>query len=161
MLDRQVETPAPIGTTSQIGSLRAMRNPSSFISCTHCGPGGGFSTGLAARISRDGSVVIANAGHLLPYLDGKEIELSGALPLGVAPGTKYETVQFDLPPGSRLTFVSDGVVEAQNQRRELFGFDRARNLSMQSATAIAEAARQFGQCDDITVVTIERGARSL
>jgi len=50
------------------------------------------------------------------------------------------------------------VVEAQNQHRELFGFDRARNLSTQPAHAIAEAARQFGQCDDITVVTIEREA---
>jgi len=120
--------------------------------------GGGFSTGLAARISRDGLVVIANAGHLLPYLDGTEIELSGALPLGVAPDTQYETVHFDLPPGSRLTFVSDGVVEAQNQGGELFGFDRARTLSMQPAHAIADAARQFGQCDDITVVTVERDA---
>jgi hypothetical protein len=123
--------------------------------------GGAFSTGLAARISSDGSVAIANAGHLLPYLDGEEIELPGALPLGVVPGTQYETVRFQLLPGSRLTFFSDGVVEAQNQHRELFGFDRARKMSLQSASAIADAARQFGQCDDITVVTIEREAATV
>jgi len=109
-----------------------------------------------ARISATGSVTIANAGHLSPYLDGKEVELPGALPLGVMTGVAYETTQLFLAPGSRLTFYSDGVVEAQNQNGELFGFDRAREISTQPAAAIVEAARQFGQEDDITVVTIFR-----
>jgi serine phosphatase RsbU (regulator of sigma subunit) len=95
---------------------------------------------------------------LSPYLDGREVELPGALPLGVMSGMVYETIQFALSPGSRLTFYSDGVVEAQNQKGELFGFDRARDLSTQPAAAIVEAAKQFGQEDDITVVTIERAA---
>jgi serine phosphatase RsbU (regulator of sigma subunit) len=47
-------------------------------------------------------------------------------------------------------------VEAQNHQGELFGFERARSISTQPAAAIAEAARQFGQEDDITVVTVER-----
>jgi phosphoserine phosphatase RsbU/P len=118
--------------------------------------GGGFSTALVARISATGSVTVANAGHLSPYLDGKEVELPGALPLGVMTGVAYETTQLFLAPGSRLTFYSDGVVEAQNQNGELFGFDRAREISTQPAAAIVEAARQFGQEDDITVVTIFR-----
>ena len=119
---------------------------------------GGFSTALAARISADGSVTIANAGHLSPYLDGREVELPGALPLGVVGNAKYETTQFYFAPGSRLTFYSDGVVEAQNQKGELFGFDRAKSISTQPAAAIVEAAVQFGQSDDITVVAIERQA---
>jgi sigma-B regulation protein RsbU (phosphoserine phosphatase) len=118
--------------------------------------GGGFSTALVAGISAAGSVTVANAGHLSPYLDGREVELPGALPLGVMSGAVYETTQFVLAQGSRLTFYSDGVVEAQNQKGELFGFERARELSMQPAAAIVEAAKQFGQEDDITVVTIER-----
>jgi hypothetical protein len=113
---------------------------------------GGFSTALVARITADGWVTIANAGHLSPYLDGSEVELPGALPLGAV----YKTSQFQLAPGRRLTFYSDGVVEAQNQQGELFGFDRAKDLSTQPAAAIAEAAKQFGQSDDITVVTIAR-----
>src|SRR4029079_9805534 len=44
----------------------------------------GISTALAAHVSSGGVVTIANAGHLSPYLDGKEIELPGALPLGIA-----------------------------------------------------------------------------
>jgi len=117
---------------------------------------GGFATALAAHITGNGHVAIANAGHLSPYLDGREIELAGALPLGIDGGGRYEAARFELRPGSRLTFYSDGVVEAQNQKGELFGFDRAKAISTESAASIAEAAVRFGQADDITVVTIER-----
>ena len=118
--------------------------------------GGGFSTALAAHISPEGTVTIANAGHLSPYLDGREIELPGALPLGIVSGAVYETIQIRLTPGNRLTFYSDGVIEAQNPQGELFGFERGREISTQPAAEIAEAAKQFGQSDDITVVAITR-----
>jgi phosphoserine phosphatase RsbU/P len=117
---------------------------------------GSFSTALAAHIAADGLVTIANAGHLSPYLDGREIELTGALPLGIHPHARYESSQFHLAPGSRLTFYSDGVIEARNQQGELFGFDRGKAISTQPAAAIVEAAKQFGQEDDITVVAIAR-----
>lgn len=116
----------------------------------------GISTALAAHVSANGLVTIANAGHLSPYLDGREIELPGALPLGISEGGHYSAVRFELPPGSRLAFYSDGVVEAQTASGELFGFDRARGISTELAETIAEKAVQFGQADDITVVTIER-----
>jgi hypothetical protein len=118
--------------------------------------GGGFSTAIAALIPPHGPVTIANAGHLAPYLDGKEVKLPNALPLGMVSGTKYESTQIQLLPGSRLTFYSDGVVEAQNESGELFGFERGQQISTRGATAIVEAARKFGQSDDITVVMIER-----
>jgi serine phosphatase RsbU (regulator of sigma subunit) len=57
-------------------------------------------------------------------------------------------------PMFTLTFLSDGVVEARNGNRELFGFERARQMSAHSAQELAEAARQFGQEDDITVLTL-------
>ena len=117
---------------------------------------GGFSTALAAFIAEDGWVTIANAGHLSPYLDGREIELKGALPLGIVSGTQYESTSFELLAGSRLTFYSDGVVEAQNTKGELFGFERAQAMSREPAAEIARSAVEFGQSDDITVVTIER-----
>jgi phosphoserine phosphatase RsbU/P len=53
-----------------------------------------------------------------------------------------------------LTFLSDGVVEARNSEGELFGFDRAAQVSTQPAAAVAESARAFGQEDDITVLTV-------
>jgi serine phosphatase RsbU (regulator of sigma subunit) len=57
-----------------------------------------------------------------------------------------------------LTFYSDGVIEAQNGKGELFGFERGREISTQPAVEIAKAAQQFGQSDDITVVAITRTA---
>ncbi|WP_058186071.1 PP2C family protein-serine/threonine phosphatase [Terracidiphilus gabretensis] len=118
--------------------------------------GEGFSTALAAHIANDGLVTVANAGHLSPYLNGEEIDLPGALPLGVSAGGDYQSIAFTLPPGGRLTFYTDGVVEARNQAGELFGFDRAQAISTHTATAITKAAIDFGQEDDITVATIER-----
>jgi hypothetical protein len=119
---------------------------------------GGLATALAARISSDGAVVLSNAGHLPPYLDGQEVAVSGALPLGAKSGTRYETMRFPLPRGSRLTFYSDGIVEAQNPRGELFGFERSRQISMEPVAAIVEKAKAFGQHDDMTVIAITRDA---
>jgi hypothetical protein len=116
---------------------------------------GGFTTCLAAHLTAQGQLTVANAGHLPPYLNGQEIEITGSLPLGILPHARYETAAINLSPGDRLTFVSDGVVEAQSRTGELFGFDRTRTISRDPAAQIAEAARAFGQHDDITVVTVE------
>ena len=117
--------------------------------------GSGFTTCLCAHLSSSGRLVLANAGHIPPYRNGVELEMPGALPLGMLANLTYDLVATQLKPGDRLTFVSDGVIEAQNKTGELFGFDRTQTLSVQSAKEIAETANRFGQVDDITVVTIE------
>jgi phosphoserine phosphatase RsbU/P len=68
----------------------------------------------------------------------------------------YAETRYQIAVGDQLTFVSDGVIEAANPRGELYGFERTRDISKQSANAIAKAARQFGQEDDITVLTLSR-----
>jgi hypothetical protein len=118
----------------------------------------GFVTCLCACIAGDGAMEVANAGHLSPYIDGAEMPLAGALPLGVTRDSQYETRRAELRPGSRITFYSDGVPEAQNAAGELLGFDRARELSSRPAQSIVRAAAEFGQADDITVVTVRRTA---
>ncbi|MGC9157446.1 MAG: PP2C family protein-serine/threonine phosphatase [Terracidiphilus sp.] len=115
-----------------------------------------FTTCQAAWFGPDGELVLANAGHLPPYLTSQEVPLAGSLPLGVLPEAHYELVRLYLHPGDRLLLFSDGVVEARQPSGELFGFDRVHNLSNQSAFYLAEAARSFGQEDDITVVTVRR-----
>ena len=121
--------------------------------------GSGFTTCLCAHLSANGHLVLANAGHLPPYRNGHELAMPGALPLGMLGNLSYDPVSTQLQPGDRLTFVSDGVVEAQNKSGELLGFDRTEKLSTRPAAEIAETANRFGQVDDITVVTIEfRGA---
>jgi phosphoserine phosphatase RsbU/P len=117
--------------------------------------GSGFTTCLCAHLSASGRLVLANAGHIPPYRNGREMGMPGALPLGMLGGITYEHVTAQLQPGDRLTFVSDGVVEAQDKTGELLGFDRTQELSTRSAAEIAETANRFGQVDDITVVTID------
>lgn len=120
-----------------------------------------FTTCQAAWFGADGEVVIANAGHLAPYLNSQEINLPGGLPLGVLPEISYEETRLYLHPGDRLLLISDGVVEARHSSGELFGFDRVQNLSNQTAFYIADAAKSFGQEDDITVVTVRRLAQAM
>ncbi len=115
--------------------------------------GGGFVTCCCARFDTDGRVTIANAGHPSPYSDGREVAVEAGLPLGVLAGVEYGESAVS---GDAFTFVSDGVVEAENAQRELFGFDRTRDISGKSAQEIAEAAKAWGQNDDITVVTVRR-----
>ncbi len=116
----------------------------------------GFITCLCASIDREGSVTIANAGHLSPYRGGEEIALMPGLPLGIAPGIEFAETHFKLEPGDTLTLMSDGVVEAMNSDGQLYGFERTRAISMQTANGIATAAEAFGQADDITVLTLTR-----
>lgn len=115
---------------------------------------GGFVTCSIARIDPGGAVTIASAGHLAPYCNGRELELPAGLPLGLAAAPEYAETSFVLGPGESLTFISDGVVEARSARGDLFGFDRARDISAQPAEAIARAAQAFGQEDDIIVLTV-------
>ena len=115
-----------------------------------------FTTCEAAYFSANGELVLASAGHPPPFLNSQEILLPGGLPLGVISDVTYEEVRLYLHPGDRLLMMSDGVAEARKSNGEMFGFDRVRNLSNQSAFFIAEAAKDFGQEDDITVLTVRR-----
>jgi Stage II sporulation protein E (SpoIIE) len=117
--------------------------------------GGHFATCLAAEISPDGTMRIANAGHLPPYLNGEEVDVEGSLPLGLVDEAGYMAQNVTLQPGDRLTLMTDGVVEATNAAKQLFGFERTREISRDSAAAIAAQAQSFGQEDDITVVRVE------
>ena len=59
------------------------------------------------------------------------------------------------PARDHITFLTDGVVEAMNSANELFGFERAQQISGQPAASIAQQAQAFGQNDDITVLGVE------
>ncbi|MGA7884269.1 MAG: SpoIIE family protein phosphatase [Acidobacteriaceae bacterium] len=116
---------------------------------------GGFVTCLCAHIQKNGALTLANAGHLSPYRNGEELQIESGLPLGITADTTYAESALTLASRDTLTFLSDGVVEAQSPAGELFGFDRARQISTHSAESIAQAAHAFGQQDDITVLTLQ------
>jgi serine phosphatase RsbU (regulator of sigma subunit) len=120
---------------------------------------GGFVTCEVVRLDPYGPVTFANAGHLPPYLNGKEVPMPGSLPLGMSSASAYEQSEFVLGGGDRLFLLTDGIVEAQNQEGQLLGFSKVEALLQEGATAraLAESAEQHGQADDITAIRIERG----
>jgi hypothetical protein len=118
----------------------------------------GFATCLVLRLDPTGACTLSNAGHLPPFLNGQELALPGALPLGLSPIAAYEETTVRLAPNDRLTLYTDGLVEARNASGELYGFTRLTQLiaTKPDATQAAEAAVSFGQDDDVTVLTLTR-----
>jgi hypothetical protein len=118
----------------------------------------GFVTCLVIRISSDGACMAASAGHPSPFIEDHELMLAPAMPLGLDPEAKYEKLPFDLRVGARLTVYTDGLLEARNSEGELFGFKRLEKLiSLRpNAKEAVDTAMEFGQDDDITVLTVTR-----
>jgi len=121
---------------------------------------GGFATAIALHVPSNGTLTVASAGHLSPFLGGRELNLPAALPLGIFPGESYEEAAFAMQESDRLAVFTDGLLEARNRSGELFGFDRVQTLfaSRPTAEQATEAAVNFGQDDDITVLTLTRAA---
>ncbi len=67
------------------------------------------------------------AGAIPPLLrraNGEIIWLETiGFPLGAFDGARYNEIETVLAPGDMLLMLSDGIVEAMNQQREMFGFD--------------------------------------
>jgi predicted ester cyclase len=116
----------------------------------------------------------ANAGHDLPYLhhdgDAEELRARG-MPLGLMPGMSYEEKEDSLEVGDSALLYTDGLVEAHDPQREMFGFPRLQALVSEHGEeesleeALLEELYSFvgegwEQEDDITLVTLRRaGAR--
>jgi sigma-B regulation protein RsbU (phosphoserine phosphatase) len=154
--------PAAMTVSLLVGTVRTLahytQSPSEVLAAMNqrmlARSSGGFTTCLILRCDRDGKLTIANAGHIAPYVAGKELPLENGLPLGLAADTTYAECSFQLVPGEQLTLLTDGVVEARDKAGALLSFERSAALSIQPAEAIARAAQAFGQDDDITVLTL-------
>jgi anti-sigma regulatory factor (Ser/Thr protein kinase) len=118
-----------------------------------------------------GALRFANAGQDLPYLrhtDGSLAELyATGMPLGLLPGSVYEEGVAMLAPGEGLLFYSDGVIEAHNPQREMFGLPHLQKLLREHGDGtppivlvLHELANFTGpgweQEDDITLVALQR-----
>jgi serine phosphatase RsbU (regulator of sigma subunit) len=156
--------PAAMTVSLLVGTVRTLahytRNPGEILAAMNqrmlVRSRGGFTTCLVLRADTDGMLTIANAGHIAPYIDGRELRIKAGLPLGISADTIYEESNFQLSPEQQLTLLTDGVIEARDAAGMLLGFERGASLSTQSAEAIAQAAQTFGQEDDITVLSMTR-----
>jgi hypothetical protein len=119
---------------------------------------GGFATCIALRMDASGNCILASAGHPAPYLNGKEVALPGALPLGLNATASYGETSLRLNVGDHFVLYTDGLLEARSASGEIFSFDRLNTLLAASpdAAKAAETAVNFGQEDDITVLTFTR-----
>ena len=101
-------------------ALSARIPPNMFVTCFY-----------AILEPGSGHLLYANAGHDLPYLrrgsDAVELRARG-MPLGLSSTMNYEEGEDSLDEGDGVLFYSDGVVEAHNPNREMFGFPRLRAL---------------------------------
>ena len=136
--------------------------PNMFITCLY-----------AILDSETGLLTYANAGLDLPYrrkasAGGAEELRATGMPLGLLPGMEYEEKEIVLERGDSVLFYSDGLVEAHDPQREMFGFPRLQGLVAGHRTGgeamvnflLSELSRFTGdeweQEDDITLVTLER-----
>jgi len=90
-----------------------------------------FVTMIVALLNPEtNELTIVNAGHMAPLLrtaDGAVEELGGdeaGLPLGVSDEFEYQSLSRMLKPGDFVTLFTDGLSEAMNADRELYGLER-------------------------------------
>jgi serine phosphatase RsbU (regulator of sigma subunit) len=126
---------------------------------------------------RTGRLRYANAGQDLPYQrhkgrpgDTSELRATG-MPLGLMPGMAYEEKEAMLEAGDSILFYTDGLVEAHDPQREMFGIPRLQGFigahpggAPMIDFLLSELARftseEWEQEDDITLVTLQRSEAS-
>jgi serine phosphatase RsbU (regulator of sigma subunit)/predicted ester cyclase len=153
---------SPGEVLAQVNETLVARIPSNmFVTCFY-----------AVLDPESGLLRYANAGHDLPYLhhDGKAKELRArGMPLGLMPGMSYEEKEDSLEVGDSALLYTDGLVEAHDPQREMFGFPRLQALVSEHGEeesleeALLEELYSFvgegwEQEDDITLVTLRRAA---
>jgi serine phosphatase RsbU (regulator of sigma subunit) len=157
---RALGSPSPGEVLAQVNEALLARIPTNmFVTCFY-----------AVLDPRSGTLSYANAGHDLPCRrhDGQADELRArGMPLGLMPGMAYEEKEAMLETGDSVLFYSDGLVEAHDPQREMFGFPRLQALVSEHGEeesleeALLEELYSFvgegwEQEDDITLVTLRR-----
>ncbi len=118
-------------------------------------------------------VLYANAGHTEPIHYRREsdrfslLQSTGGI-LGLVPNQKFNIENIRMKIGDILVLVTDGVVEAENEKDEFFGYDRLKELiakyrdftAKEIALQILEEVQKFSASsqfnDDRTLVVIKR-----
>jgi serine phosphatase RsbU (regulator of sigma subunit) len=160
---RALDSLSPGEVLEQVNETLLARIPSNmFVTCFY-----------AILEPKSGTLRYANAGHDLPYLwragAAEELRARG-MPLGLMPGMHYEEKEIELQEGDSALLYTDGLVEAHDPRREMFGFPRLQALVSEHAEEersleemLLEELYSFvgegwEQEDDITLVTLRRSS---
>jgi serine phosphatase RsbU (regulator of sigma subunit) len=121
-----------------------------------------------------GRLRFANAGHTLPYLvengEIQELRATG-MPLGLMPDQSYPEQEISCTKGDFILFHTDGLAEAHNAERQIFGLPRLRRLLQEHSGSAAliekllDELKEFTgesweQEDDVTLILLKRGKNS-
>jgi serine phosphatase RsbU (regulator of sigma subunit)/predicted ester cyclase len=175
--------PAALAVTASCSMLRAVAQDSGYspgevlarVNKTMLAriPSNTFVTCFYAILEPEsGSLRYANAGHDLPYLHhsgGAEELRARGMPLGLMPGMDYEEKEIVLQEGDSALLYTDGLVEAHDSQREMFGFPRLQALVAEHGEQQALGdflmeelysfvGQGWEQEDDITLMTLRRYA---
>ena len=123
--------------------------------------------------SKDRVLSFCSAGQTHPIYFSSEtgkaklVETKGdKFPLGILGEADYQETQVRLEPGDRLIFYTDGIVEAMNEREEIFGFERlldvlqgagpfsADELLREILNKVKLFAGNAPQHDDLTLIVV-------
>jgi sigma-B regulation protein RsbU (phosphoserine phosphatase) len=157
---RQIEGPAEI--LARMNDELAAQNPR-----------GMFVTMLCLDLRRGGQVTCANAGHdsLLRVRSSgspEEVFPSSGTVLGLFPGQTYTNETLDLGHGETLVLYTDGVTEAADPEKALFGQERLHECfakgagkdAAETVDRLLKAVRAYAngapQSDDITILALRR-----
>jgi ketosteroid isomerase-like protein len=157
---QELDSSSPGEVLSRVNETLFARIPSSmFVTCFY-----------AVLEPESATLRYANAGHNLPYLwhggAAEELRARG-MPLGLMPGMHYEEKEIVLQEGDSALLYTDGLVEAHDPQREMFGFPRLQALIAEHAeeTSLGEyllkelysfVGEGWEQEDDITLLTLRR-----
>jgi serine phosphatase RsbU (regulator of sigma subunit)/CHASE2 domain-containing sensor protein len=120
-----------------------------------------------------GTVGMCSAGQTQPLLMSAKtaeptlVETVGdTFPLGILEEANYEETQFQMKPGDKVVFYTDGIVEAMNKQQEIYGFERLQAVIKSSPAETAEALMNdiiksvsdytgaAPQHDDLTIIVV-------
>lgn len=169
---------AALLTTMLQGALTGMRlgvepekvfNHINRFLCEHADIGR-YATMFFATLDRTGTLEFLRGGHPSPLLirNGKisDVYTDGTFPVGLIEEATYGVTRMQLEPDDTLVLFTDGIIEAANTQKELFGFQRLREVIephvcssievIQKAVldAVEEFSRGAGQADDITLLIV-------
>ena len=114
---------------------------------------------------KTGRLRYCNAGHDAPYINKSLLPCEPNLPVGVLPGMSFCEQETMMETGSTIFLYTDGLTEAMNAKRELFGEQRitdiisaftgsTQELIETMAAAVHEFVGDTEQSDDLTMLAI-------
>lgn len=156
------------GMTLGVEPAKVVNHINRFL-CDHAVVGR-YATLFFGMIDAGGELEFIHAGHPSPLLirngEVSDVYSEGSFPVGLVDGAEFSSTRMKLEHGDTLVLYTDGIVEATNTERELFGFPRLRQVVTACARAsmeglqkaildgVADFSRGAPQADDITLLLV-------